>query len=187
MDEVDFAFGGADAEAGPWISMRGSTYELPFLDESFDCIILSEVLEHLHEDRRALAEVTRVLRGGGVLAVSVPRTGPEAICWALSRDYRNSPGGHVRIYLRSVLRRLLEETGYRIVGSHYAHGLHSPYWWLKCAIGLAEDRAWPVELYHRLLVWDLMQKPLATRAIEACLNPFIGKSVVFYAVKGSHS
>ena len=187
MDEVGFAFGGADAGSGPWISMRGSTYDLPFADGAFDCVILSEVLEHLHEDRRALDEVSRVLRGGGLLAVSVPRTGPEAICWALSHQYRNSPGGHVRIYLRSVLRRLLAESGYRIVGSHFAHALHSPYWWLKCAIGLDNDRAWPVDLYHRLLVWDLMQKPLLTRAIETCLNPFIGKSVVFYAVKGPHS
>lgn len=187
MDEVDFAFGGASAEGGPWLSLRGSTYDLPFPDGAFDCVILSEVLEHLHEERRALAEVSRVLRDGGVLAVSVPRTGPEAICWALSREYRNSPGGHVRIYLRSTLRRLLESGGYRIVGSHYAHALHSPYWWLRCALGLDNDRAWPVELYHRLLVWDLMQKPVVTRVIENVLNPLIGKSVVFYAVKGSQA
>lgn len=187
MDEVAFDYGGASPESGPWISLRGSTYELPFADGAFDCVILSEVLEHLHEERRALAEVSRVLRDGGVLAVSVPRTGPEAICWALSHEYRNSPGGHVRIYLRSTLRRLLEGGGYRIVGSHYAHALHSPYWWLKCALGLGNDRAWPVELYHRLLVWDLMEKPVVTRALENLLNPFIGKSVVFYAVKGSQA
>jgi SAM-dependent methyltransferase len=184
MDDVGFAFGGAVADSGPWLSMRGSTYELPFGDGVFDCVILSEVLEHLHEEERALSEVSRVLRDGGLLAVSVPRTGPEAVCWALSHAYRNSPGGHVRIYLRSALRRLLERNGYHIVGSHYAHALHSPYWWLKCAMGLDNDSAWPVELYHRLLVWDLMQKPILTRALEGLLNPFIGKSVVFYAVKG---
>jgi hypothetical protein len=41
-----------------------------------------------------------------------------------------------------------------------------------------------VRLYHRLLVWDLMKRPLVTRLAEKLLNPLIGKSVVFYAVKG---
>jgi hypothetical protein len=145
------------------------------------------VLEHLHEDRRALGEITRVLRDGGTLALSVPRTTPEAVCWALSPQYRNSPGGHVRIYLRSALKRLIESAGYRVVGQHYAHALHSPFWWLKCIFGLDNDRVWPVDLYHRLLVWDLMEKPLLTRSLEAILQPFIGKSLVFYAVKESPS
>ncbi len=187
MDEIAFELGGAVAGAGPWLVLRGSGYELPFRDESFDCVILSEVLEHLEEDRRAIAEVSRVLRPGGSLAVSVPRAAPEALCWALSSQYRHSPGGHVRIYRRSELRRLLEESGYRVVGRHHAHALHSPYWWLKCAFGLDNDRVWPVALYHRLLVWDLMRKPLLTRKLESLLNPFIGKSVVFYAVKGQPS
>ena len=45
---------------------------LPFDDESFDAAVLGEVLEHVENDRQALAEVTRVLRPQGVLALSVP-------------------------------------------------------------------------------------------------------------------
>jgi hypothetical protein len=123
------------------------------------------------------------LKPGGILAVSVPRTVPEAVCWALSRAYRSTPGGHVRIYRRSELLRLLEARGYRVTGSHFAHGLHAPFWWLKCVVGLDNDDAWPVRLYHRLLVWDLMRRPLVTRLADRVLNPLIGKSVVFYAVK----
>jgi hypothetical protein len=40
-----------------------------------------------------------------------------------------------------------------------------------------------VKLYHRLLVWDMMRRPVLTRALEHLLVPFIGKSVVFYGVK----
>jgi hypothetical protein len=119
-----------------------------------------------------------------VLAVSVPRTGPEAVCWALSRRYRNTPGGHVRIYLRSGIESLLRRCGYRVFASHFAHALHSPFWWLKCLVGVDRDQALPVALYHRLLVWDLMSRPRATRLVEAALNPLIGKSLVLYAVKG---
>jgi glycosyltransferase involved in cell wall biosynthesis/2-polyprenyl-3-methyl-5-hydroxy-6-metoxy-1,4-benzoquinol methylase len=45
---------------------------LPFRDECFDRVLMSEVLEHLEDDRRALAEVHRVLKPGGILALSVP-------------------------------------------------------------------------------------------------------------------
>jgi SAM-dependent methyltransferase len=183
LDKLPAAQGGTVAGAGPWGVMRASVYDLPFDDGAFDCVIISEVLEHLHDEREALREMSRVLRPGGMLAVSVPRTVPEALCWALSPQYRNSPGGHLRIYLRSQLLRLIESQGYRVIASHFAHALHSPYWWLRCALGMDNEQIWPVALYHRLLMWDLLQRPALTRWLDAVLNPFIGKSVVVYAVK----
>lgn len=183
LDRLPVAEGGTVRNAGPWGVVRASGYTLPFKDSAFDCVIISEVLEHLPEDDRALGELSRVLRPGGTLAVSVPREGPEAICWLLSRQYRTSPGGHVRIYRRRALRRKIESHGYDIFGTHFAHGLHSPYWWLRCAVGLDKENFWPVRAYHELLVWDLMQRPWITRLLEKVLNPWIGKSVVFYAVK----
>jgi SAM-dependent methyltransferase len=182
-DALEPAAGGTVADAGPWMALQGSAYELPFRTGSFDCVIASEVLEHLHEDRDALAEISRVLKPGGCLAVSVPREGPERICWMLSTDYHETPGGHVRIYSRRGLRDLLASAGYRVVGQHFAHALHAPFWWMRCAIGVTNDSAWPVRLYHRLLVWDLMARPWITRTLEGLLNPFIGKSLVLYAEK----
>jgi ubiquinone/menaquinone biosynthesis C-methylase UbiE len=184
LDNIPVAYGGAVPGAGPWLSVRASVYELPFADASFDCVIISEVLEHLGEDDRALAEISRVLKPGGTLAASVPRRGPELICWALSRAYRSSPGGHIRVYRTSELHEKLERLGFRIFKRHFAHALHSPYWWLKCWVGLERAEDSRVELYHRLLVWDMMQRPLLTRVLEAVLQPAIGKSVVFYGIKG---
>ena len=37
--------------------------------------------------------------------------------------------------------------------------------------------------YHRFLVWDLMDRPAFTRALERVLNPVMGKSVVMYFQK----
>lgn len=184
LDRLPVEAGGSRPDAGPWGAFQGSIYELPFATDAFDCVIISEVLEHLADDARALEEVSRVLKPGGVLAVSVPRTLPEAVCWALSKRYRNTPGGHVRIYLRSTIEGLLQRSGYRIFASHFAHALHSPFWWLKCLVGVDRDQALPVALYHRLLVWDLMSRPRLTRVLEDVLNPLIGKSLVLYAVKG---
>jgi SAM-dependent methyltransferase len=184
LDGIAVEYGGSVPGAGPWISVRGSVYELPFADATFDCVIISEVLEHLGEDDRALAEIARVLKPGGTLAASVPRRGPELLCWALSREYRTWPGGHIRVYRANELRKKLERSGFRIYKHHFAHALHSPYWWLKCWVGLNREEDSRVKLYHRLLVWDMMQRPMLTRVLESALQPFIGKSVVFYGRKG---
>lgn len=187
MDEGHSIAGYAAKDAGPWMVMRANGYRLPFRDDSFDCVIASEILEHLHQDDDALDEIARVLKPGGTFAVSVPRYLPEAVCWALSDEYANSAGGHVRIYRASELRQKLRRHGFRIDHSHWAHGLHSPYWWLKCAVGVDDAEQPLVKLYHRLLVWDMFHRPLLTRSLEWVLDPLIGKSVVFYATSGAAS
>jgi SAM-dependent methyltransferase len=47
-------------------------YQMPYADNTFDAVILSEVLEHLDDDEQALKEAYRVLKPNGVLAVTVP-------------------------------------------------------------------------------------------------------------------
>lgn len=67
-------------------------------DGEFDRIIAAEILEHIPEDEKAIAELFRVLAPGGVLAVTVPRFA-EKINWMLSDAYHvEVEGGHVRIY-----------------------------------------------------------------------------------------
>ena len=156
---------------------------LPFADHSFDRIICSEVLEHIHDYGEVLDELNRVLRPGGTLGISVPRFFPEWLCWKLSKEYSSQEGGHVRIFKASALRKEIVGKGYRCYAKHWAHGLHSPYWWLKCLLWKYGDNNWMVRLYHRLLVWDLMKQPFLTRWLDRLLNPLCGKSVVLYFVK----
>lgn len=134
-------------------------------------------------DRRAIAEAVRVLRPGGTVAVTVPRAWPERVCWALSEEYHEVEGGHVRIYRRDQLAGQLTQAGLDVYGHGYAHALHAPYWWLKCAVGVGNDDNPAVRAYHRLLVWDLMQAPRLTRTAERALDPVLGKSLVLYARK----
>ena len=153
---------------------------LPFADDSFDRVICSEVLEHIPDYRAALAEIRRVLRPGGLLCTSVPRRWPERVCWALSEDYHRVPGGHVRIFRDAELCEQIEQLGFRCYRRHWAHALHSPYWWLQCLLWSRRERSRLLRLYHRLLVWDLMARPWLTRTLERLLNPLLGKSVVRY-------
>lgn len=158
---------------------------LPFADGSFDRVIASEVLEHVDDDRAAIVELARVLAPGGALAVTVPAWFPERICWALSDDYHApaTEGGHVRIYRRRGLDRLVSAAGLTVAGHDRVHALHSPYWWLRCAVGVRDDDHPAVAAYHRLLVWDITRRPAVTRTAEAVLDPLFGKSLVVYATK----
>ncbi len=168
-------------------SVQGSALSLPFADASFDRVIASEVLEHIVDDAGALAEFTRVLRPGGTLAATVPAWLGETVCWKLSEDYHApaAVGGHVRIYTTDVLRTRLRNAGLTPTGVGHAHGLHTPYWWLKCAVGVRNDDHPAVQAYHRFLVWDITKRPLLTRVLDRALSPTLGKSVVLYAKKVS--
>jgi SAM-dependent methyltransferase len=156
---------------------------LPFQDNFFDLILCSEVLEHIQHHKIAVSEIARVLKPGRNLVVSVPRYLPERICWALSDGYRNAPGGHVRIYSLKALTGLLQRAGLIRWGLHFAHSLHTPYWWLKCLVGPDRGDCNLVNQYHRFLVWDMMKKPWITQILEKMLNPVLGKSIVLYLKK----
>ncbi len=170
------------------VTANGDALALPFPDDTFDRIIASEVLEHVSDDQVALDEVFRVLKPGGTLAATVPSWLPEQVCWALSDEY-HAPfveGGHVRIYTEPTLRARMRTAGLRPGAAHRAHALHSPYWWLKCAVGPTNDDHPLVKAYLQMLIWDITQtQPMGTltRWTERLLNPVLGKSMVVYATK----
>lgn len=161
-------------------TVKGDALELPYGDATFDCVVASEILEHVPADDRAISELVRVLKPDGTLAITVPRWLPERICWALSDEYHANEGGHIRIYRADVLRDKVLAHGLELTHTHHAHALHAPYWWLKCLVGTENARNSAVAAYHKLLVWDMMSQPWLTRTAESALNPLIGKSVALY-------
>ena len=158
----------------------GNINAIPFENSSIDAVMCSEVLEHIDSPEESIKELIRVLKPGGVMALSVPRYLPELICWKLSKEYSKTPGGHVRIFKHNQLKDLAVSNGLEYRSFHWAHGLHSPYWWLQCLFWKTKETSYVVKQYHKLLVWDLMKKPLLTKILEMILQPLIGKSLVMY-------
>ena len=143
---------------------NANAMSLPFADNTFDKIICSEVLEHIADYKAALKEIERVLKPGG---------------------YHEVEGGHLRIFNDDQLRGQIQSLGMKFYKQHFAHALHSPYWWLRCMFHDNADENILVKQYHKFLVWDLMDRPFISRAMEKTLNPVMGKSVVMYFQKTS--
>ena len=141
---------------------------------------LPEVLEHIFPYETAIAEIVRVVRpaaGSGQRALAGQRkfAGP---CPMLI----TKPQGPHPIFEEPALQRAAEGAGLRFEERYGAHALHVPYWWLRCLFGGddAATEAWPVRLWHRLLLWDLLEAPALTRTLERWLNPVLGKSVIYH-------
>ena len=173
-----------DALSDNYLVSCADIKNLPFASASFDCVICSEVLEHIPEHENALKELVRILKPQGDLVVSVPRYFTEKICWLISTAYHNEEGGHVRIYKKKKLQKMLANQGVKCWKINYKHALHAPYWWLKCLIGLKNEKNVFIRYYKKFLEWDIMNKPRSVRVMESILNPLIGKSIVFYLKKG---
>jgi SAM-dependent methyltransferase len=166
-------------------ALRGDATRLPFADGTFDRVITSEVLEHIQADVDAIAEFVRVLKPGGTFAATVPTWFPEKVNWMLSDEYHapKSAGGHVRIYTATELKAKLRTAGLEVTGSHHAHALHSPYWWLKCAVGPRRTDVAAVNRYQRLLEWEITEQPAGMQVLERTLAPVLGKSLIVYGKK----
>lgn len=86
----------------PDVVIADFSRELPFPDEHFGAVVISDVLEHVFDDLAALRHCRRVLVADGCLVVNVP--------------YGDDVGDHhVRVYTRATARRLLAAAGFEVV------------------------------------------------------------------------
>jgi dolichol-phosphate mannosyltransferase len=103
--------------------VQGSVLALPVRSASFDCVVCSQVIEHIPDDPAIFAELTRVLRPGGLLILGTPDY--STIGWRVIEPLYGlaAPGGyedeHITHYTLASLRALAEEYGYDILEHAY--------------------------------------------------------------------
>lgn len=163
--------------------LSGSAYSLPFSDDSFDLVVCSEVLEHLHDYKDAIKEINRVLKPGGQFLASVPAEFPEKICWLLSEAYQNQPGGHLRIFKKNELIKEIAEHNFTFESSQRFHSIHSAYWWLRCLFWKSQESNIIIKGYKKILERHILKKPFFLDSLDKIFNPILGKSIAFYFVK----
>lgn len=133
-------------------------------EERFDSVVLSNVLEHIADDREALANFRRVLPVGGRLVCLVPAI--PALFGSM-----DSAVGHYRRYSRQTLSALFSGAGFRVTALESLNVLGIPGWFLN---GRVLKRRGVPPLQLRL--YDLVS-PLVAR-VESRLKPEIGMSLL---------
>lgn len=166
---------------GRVLFLRGDALRFPFRTGTFDKVVCAEVIEHVRDDRLGIAELARILKPRGKIAITVPTTMTERIYKRLSDDYFRTPGGHIRIVNPKEMAACMEENQLRVYAVTFAHAFHTPYWMLRCLVGLHNEKARIPAAYRKFLHWSLFSLPL--RIIEKALNYFFPKSIVLYAQK----
>jgi len=162
--------------------IQGSVFQLPFENETFDKVICSEVMEHVHDYCGAARELARVTKPGGLVAVTIPTATSEHLYLRAGDDYFESPGGHIRIFKPRQLSLGLASAGLDTIGVGFAHALHTPYWVLRSIAGLPNaDQSRLVQFYRHFLIRATGSKVI-TR-VESFLNYCFPKSLILYAEK----
>lgn len=159
----------------------GDALMLPFKDNSFDRIICSEVMEHVRDDWKACAELARVLKKGGRIAITVPTLFSEIIYDLLTYEYFTSPGGHIRKYCPSELAALMRNNDLEVYAVGFKHSFHTLWWIIRSVVGLHRSDHPLTKAYHRFLHLGLYSQLM--RRIESFFNYFFPKSLVIYAWK----
>lgn len=109
VDQSEEFVAHATAQAVPGARFQvGDVTRLDFPAGAFEAVVAGEVLEHVAEHVRAVAELYRVLKPGGVCLVSVPA---DPTLWDDSDDW----AGHVRRYTEAELRSLFDGRGFEVV------------------------------------------------------------------------
>jgi SAM-dependent methyltransferase len=162
--------------------IQGNTFHLPFRDATFDKVICSEVMEHVHDYTAVARELARVTKSGGMLAITIPTATSEHLYLRVGDDYFESPGGHIRIFRPRQLAEGLAAAGLATVGVGFAHALHTPYWVLRsiARLPVADENAL-VRAYRLFLIRATGSRLLS--AVERALNYCFPKSLILYAEK----
>lgn len=114
-DLSEYALGLSDVRSDPAVGLAvGRADRLPARDDSVSCLTSLDVVEHLDDDRAALAEYARVLEPGGLLLVAVP-----AYQWAWSRH--DVALGHRRRYTARRLAAVARDAGLEVVNVTHFH------------------------------------------------------------------
>ncbi|MCG8512333.1 MAG: class I SAM-dependent methyltransferase, partial [Rhodospirillales bacterium] len=132
-------------------------------DEAFNCVVSSNVVEHIEDDVEALTQMKNQVCPGGIVVTFVP-AGP----WAFGK--LDAALGHYRRYTLTSLRRVMTDAGLIWQEGAYFNMVGSLGWWLNSVVlGRREVPAGQASMVNRLVPF--------LRRLESIVKPRFGQSV----------
>lgn len=173
------------AEArGEYVALVSDANPLPLDDGIATRVVCTEVLQHVEDPRRMLAELVRVGAPGALYLLSVPGALQETLQEkVLPSEYRELPGGAVRIIDHDEFAQWVGEAGLTVV-EHTQHGFFWSIWWALfwgCQVELY-DPAHPV-LDHWTAAWQALLDMPQGQQLKQQLDEFMPISQIVVARK----
>jgi SAM-dependent methyltransferase len=171
--------------ARSWRGIVSGCDPIPLPDASASVVIATEVLEHVDDPPRFLAELVRVGRPGARYVISVPDPASEAVMKAAAPGWYWRRPFHIHVYEHETLDALVRAAGLEPVG-RASRGFHQSLWWaFRMALGAEVNQPAPDAplLRHWDAAWSaLMEAPGGPRVAEA-LDRAVPKSQLVLARK----
>lgn len=112
----------------------GNSEHVPLRNDSFDCVVATELIEHTHYPEKLLSEIHRILKPGGYAILSFPVKRVENLICFFSKNFLRF-SGHVRQFSLGEMYALLEQNGFRVVSRKNKFFEWSLYWFLRAVLG----------------------------------------------------
>jgi SAM-dependent methyltransferase len=130
-----------------------------------DSCLCVNVLEHIEDDRQALAAMASILAPGGAVVLLVPAF--EALYGPIDRNL-----GHYRRYRRGGIARVAGQAGLHLRKAHYVNSIGLAGWWMNA-------RVWKRQAQSdaQIALFDRLVAPLLER-LEAAVPPPFGQSLL---------
>ncbi|MFK7941984.1 MAG: class I SAM-dependent methyltransferase [Paracoccaceae bacterium] len=107
---------GIAAEMVPGLRLMGTSFESFTSKDSFDAVLMSQVLEHAREPRAWLSKARALVREGGVIAVALPNFSALVSDLLGARDPYLIPPAHLNYFTPNSLASLMQQTGWQPIG-----------------------------------------------------------------------
>ena len=177
----------AGSPARSFRAIVGDSNPIPLADGTASAVIATEVMEHVDDPERFLAEMVRIGRPGARYLISVPDPASESLMKAVAPAWYFEPPFHQHIYEHDRLDAMLRAAGLTIERRSYCGFRDSIWWALRMASGSDAAPNLP-ETFPPILadwerVWAAIKQVPAAEAFVAALDRAIPKSQVLICRK----
>jgi SAM-dependent methyltransferase len=171
----------------PAFALRSDAATLPFATASFDAVVCREVLEHVADPAPVLAEIRRVLKPGRALCVTVPGALSEHWFQLVNPAWLDM-AGHVHVYRRRALTRILERAGFRVDGVRGRDFFYSFFWFFHTIVRTRHDGNGGIlenwDLAHRIQrFWKKLGNGRLKLWVQIVGDRLVPKCNVYYCVR----
>jgi 2-polyprenyl-3-methyl-5-hydroxy-6-metoxy-1,4-benzoquinol methylase len=169
------------------ILMNSNNYDIPLLNDSYDRIILNEVLEHVPDTKLLLRELYRILKIHGLICISIPTEKTEKIFNNLNSNYLRS-AGHIHIFNQNEIINILNYQKFKINHIEFQNFQFTLFWYIQSIFKINPNGNGKYSVQPKFeniywKMWGLLNSIKVANNLLKIGNKILPKSIYIYVEK----